>query len=109
MFTCINPNDEEVVRRHREMAWIAKINKALEEDRFELCYQRIIPIAPTADDTADHGEHYELLLRMRDDQGELIPPGLFLPAAERYKSRAQIRPLGRGVCSELAIRAQRSP
>jgi EAL domain-containing protein (putative c-di-GMP-specific phosphodiesterase class I) len=29
-------------------------------------------------------QHYELLLRMLDEQGDIIPPGTFLPAAERY-------------------------
>jgi EAL domain-containing protein (putative c-di-GMP-specific phosphodiesterase class I) len=36
------------------------------------------------DESVSEGEHYELLVRMRDDDGGLIPPGLFLPAAERY-------------------------
>ena len=78
------PDDREVVRRYREMNWIAKIDKALEEDRFELFYQRIVPVArqsyePQAQD------HYELLLRMRDKNGQIIKPASFLPAAERYK------------------------
>ena len=84
------PDDEEVVRRHREMAWIAKINNALEEDRFELCYQSIIPIGATEDNSDQIGDHYELLLRMRDEQGKLITPGSFLPAAERYKSALRL-------------------
>ena len=80
------PDDIEVLRRQREMGWIAKINKALEEDRFELCYQTIVPVNP--DDTElEHSKlHYELLLRMRDEKGKFISPKLFLPAAERYKS-----------------------
>jgi len=75
------PDDQEAVRRYREMTWIAKIDKALEEKRFELYYQRIVPVAD-----GDHeGDHYELLLRMRDEQGKIIRPAAFLPAAERYK------------------------
>lgn len=83
-------NDEEVLRRHNEMAWVARINKALEEDRFELCYQPIVPIDPARSGLTDSGAHYELLVRMRDEQGELITPDSFLPAAERYKSVSRI-------------------
>jgi EAL domain-containing protein (putative c-di-GMP-specific phosphodiesterase class I) len=66
--------------RHQEMQWVARINRALEEQRFELFYQPIVPIGT-------HREvwpHYELLLRMRDERGELIAPTAFIPAAERY-------------------------
>ena len=80
------PNDVEVVRRHQEMAWISKINKALEEDRFELCYQPIVPVISGNFDLKQSNLHYELLLRMRDEEGKIIKPISFLPAAERYKS-----------------------
>jgi|GEM_PF-310564 len=83
------PDDEEVVRRHREMAWIAKINKALEEDRFELYYQPIVPVYQSA--PSERRVHrYELLLRMRNENEEIILPGSFLPAAERYKSAMRL-------------------
>ncbi len=32
----------------------------------------------------EHWPHYELLLRMRDERGELVAPTAFIPAAERY-------------------------
>lgn len=83
------PDDEEVVRRHREMGWIAKINKALEEDRFELYYQPIIPVYESAP-PKQRVHRYELLLRMRNDNEEIIEPGSFLPAAERYKSAMRL-------------------
>lgn len=79
------PDDEEVLRRYREMSWIATIDKALEEERFELFYQRIVPIHTEECDAADTGDHYELLLRMRDESGSIVLPNSFLPAAERYK------------------------
>ena len=82
------PDDAEVVRRHNEMAWIAKISKALDEDRFELYYQTIIPIDPA--DAQRYVTHYELLLRMRDELGHVVAPASFLPAAERYKSASRI-------------------
>ena len=72
-------NDIDLMRRRREMQWAARINNALEENRFELFRQTIQPLQ--AD---EEGAHYEILLRMRDEQGGIIAPGLFIEAAERY-------------------------
>jgi diguanylate cyclase (GGDEF)-like protein/PAS domain S-box-containing protein len=72
-------NDIDLMRRRREMQWAARINNALEESRFELFRQ---PIMPLQND--DQGAHYELLLRMRDEQGQIIAPDVFINAAERY-------------------------
>jgi diguanylate cyclase (GGDEF)-like protein len=70
--------DVESTRRHGEMQWVTRLSHALEEDRFCLYVQAIVPL-DASDDT-----HYEFLLRMIDETGEIIPPGAFLPAAERY-------------------------
>lgn len=72
-------NDIELMRRRREIQWAARINNALEENRFELFRQTILPLQET-----EQGEHYELLLRMRDESGSLVAPDLFISAAERY-------------------------
>jgi len=72
-------NDIDLMRRRREMQWAARINNALEENRFELFRQTIQPLQ--AD---EQGAHYEILLRMRDENGGIISPGLFIEAAERY-------------------------
>jgi diguanylate cyclase (GGDEF)-like protein/PAS domain S-box-containing protein len=72
-------NDIDLMRRRREMQWAARINTALEENRFELFRQTIQPLQ--AD---EEGAHYEILLRMRDENGGIISPGLFIEAAERY-------------------------
>lgn len=72
-------NDIDLMRRRREMQWAARINNALEEDRFELYRQTILPLQ-----TEEKGAHYEILLRMRDETGGIIAPGLFIEAAERY-------------------------
>ena len=72
-------NDIDLMRRRREMQWAARINNALEEDRFELFRQTIQPLQ-----TEEEGAHYEILLRMRDESGGIISPGLFIEAAERY-------------------------
>jgi diguanylate cyclase (GGDEF)-like protein/PAS domain S-box-containing protein len=70
----------DAAERHQEMQWVARINRALEEERFELYYQPIVPIGGSL----DHWPHYELLLRMRDERGEIVAPTAFIPAAERY-------------------------
>jgi EAL domain-containing protein (putative c-di-GMP-specific phosphodiesterase class I) len=67
--------------RHEEMKWVSRITSAVEEDRFELFFQPIIGIGKNNDDSRGH---YELLLRMRDEKGELVGPDQFIPAAERY-------------------------
>ena len=65
--------------RHREMHWVARVTRAAEENRLELYFQPIRPIA-RAGATAFH----ELTVRLRDDDGRLVAPGEFIPAAERY-------------------------
>ena len=70
----------DAAERHQEMQWVARINRALEEERFELFYQPIVPIGGRN----DVWPHYELLLRMRDERRELVVPTAFIPAAERY-------------------------
>jgi diguanylate cyclase (GGDEF)-like protein/PAS domain S-box-containing protein len=72
-------NDIDLMRRRREMQWAARINNALEENRFELFRQTILPLQ-----AEEEGAHYEILLRMRDENGGIISPGLFIEAAERY-------------------------
>jgi diguanylate cyclase (GGDEF)-like protein/PAS domain S-box-containing protein len=72
-------NDIDLMRRRREMQWAARINNALEEGRFELFRQTILPLQHT-----EEGAHYELLLRMRDETGKIVAPDNFITAAERY-------------------------
>jgi diguanylate cyclase (GGDEF)-like protein/PAS domain S-box-containing protein len=69
-----------VPERHREMQWVSRLTRACEENRLELYYQPIVPIG----ETRDERRHYELLLRMRDEDGGLVVPAEFIPAAERY-------------------------
>ncbi len=77
--------DARVETRHGEMRWAARIGDALRSDRFELSLQEIVPLAGDG-----AGDHYELLIRMSDDQGGLILPNEFLPAAERYHLAAEL-------------------
>ncbi len=68
------------MKRRKEMQWAARITTALDENRFELYRQTIQPLQPQM----DTGAHYELLLRMKDEAGNMISPGVFITAAERY-------------------------
>ncbi len=74
------PDDKELVQRHGEIGWVARIQKALDEQRFVLYSQKILPLGKHA----EQGSHHELLLRMTDEDGSLVPPMAFIPAAERY-------------------------
>jgi diguanylate cyclase (GGDEF)-like protein/PAS domain S-box-containing protein len=66
-------------RHVSRLSWLERIRHALEEDLFELHAQ---PIVALAEDDAVPA--FELLLRMRSDAGELVPPATFLPIAERF-------------------------
>ncbi|WP_428610510.1 EAL domain-containing protein [Sedimenticola sp.] len=70
----------EAAQRQGEMHWVARIHSALEEERFCLYVQPIVPI----DKQTAHSGHYEVLIRMRDEEGKLVPPDKFIPAAERF-------------------------
>jgi PAS domain S-box-containing protein len=70
-------------RELEALTWIGRIRDALEEDRFVLYSQPILPLAggePTE----------ELLLRMVGRDGEVIAPGSFLPVAERFELIGEI-------------------
>ena len=73
--------DSDASLRHEEMKWVSRISSAVEEDRLELFFQPIIGIGKK---NGTARGHYELLLRMRDENGELVSPEQFIPAAERY-------------------------
>ncbi|MFK8054140.1 MAG: EAL domain-containing protein [Woeseiaceae bacterium] len=72
----------EASDRHQEMHWLTRINRALEENRFELFFQPIV--STVTDGGEDCCTHYELLLRMIDEDGQRVLPATFIAAAERY-------------------------
>ncbi|HUF80053.1 MAG TPA: EAL domain-containing protein, partial [Burkholderiales bacterium] len=72
--------DSDMAIRRREMGWIARINSALAAGRFTFYHQRFLPLNAAAGTRT----HLEVLLRMIDEEGNLVQPGSFLPAAERY-------------------------
>lgn len=78
--------DGEILRRRSEMRWAGKLRQALVDKRFLLYFQEIAALQP--DPPA--GVHMELLLRLRDEDGTMVPPGDFIPAAERYGLMPQL-------------------
>ncbi|XHS77236.1 EAL domain-containing protein [Burkholderiaceae bacterium UC74_6] len=80
--------DERIIdiqSRRAQLALAPRLTEALEKDSFELFSQRILRL-----DAPEVGEHYELLLRMRDAEGQLIEPADFIPAAERLGMMPQV-------------------
>ncbi len=73
-------SDEELAHRHGMMLWVGRIRSAIDENRFCLYAQRIAPTAEIHRTPV----RAEVLLRMVDRDGRLIPPMAFMPAAERY-------------------------
>ncbi|WP_330109983.1 putative bifunctional diguanylate cyclase/phosphodiesterase [Methylophaga thalassica] len=79
-------SDEELVQRSGEMRWVSRIQQALSNNKLVLFSQ---PIVATHKKNSTK-PHCELLIRMLDEDGSIIPPGHFLPAAERYNLAASI-------------------
>ncbi len=76
----VTRSDAELKARRGEMAWVQRIHEAMKREEFELVSQVILPLQDTSLPSRS-----EILLRLRDQTtNELIPPGAFLPAAERY-------------------------
>jgi diguanylate cyclase (GGDEF)-like protein len=69
----------DVLAHTAAMRWATVVSRALDEDRFALFVQSVAPLRG-----ADPGAHLEVLLRLRDAGGELLAPGAFVPAAERF-------------------------
>ncbi|WP_461480622.1 putative bifunctional diguanylate cyclase/phosphodiesterase [Porticoccus sp.] len=76
-----NYRSVEVSQRQSIAQWIPIITEALEEDRFVLYCQ---PIVPVRESRASSVRHYEVLVRMVDREGNIVPPGKFIPVAEHY-------------------------
>jgi len=74
-----SPEDAGSIRRQGEVDLVSIIGRALDADRFRVVAQ---PIRSLADPGAP--PHYEILVRMQDDQGRSVAPNDFIPAAERY-------------------------
>jgi diguanylate cyclase (GGDEF)-like protein/PAS domain S-box-containing protein len=72
-------SDDATAQRRSEMEWAHRLRWALDAGRFRLYYQEVHPLAGLAG-----GARVELLLRLVDEDDRIVPPGAFIPAAERY-------------------------
>ena len=72
--------DESIVRRFTDINLIADLRAAIAEDRLELNAQLIVPLG-------EHRgpPHFEILLRMIGENGEIVGPDHFMSAAHRYQ------------------------
>src|SRR5829696_899149 len=75
-------NDLSIVRRFDDINIAARLRDALSADRMRLDAQLILPYSGSGEHTRPH---YELLLRMIDEDGETVGPDRFLSAANRYQ------------------------
>lgn len=89
-------SDQRLARRLGEMQWVSRLNEAFERHYFRLYIQPIVALG------ASGRQHYEVLIRIQPDKGELVLPGAFIPAAERYDMMAAIdRWVIRAVCRHV--------
>ncbi len=100
-----HPKDTELATRHGEMEWVGRIQDALTAGRFCLYTQEIVPV----DAGQKSARMSELLVRMIDEHGEIVPPMAFIPAAERYNLMSQIdRWVTRSALATMAARRIKS-
>jgi diguanylate cyclase (GGDEF)-like protein/PAS domain S-box-containing protein len=108
--------DEAAARQRGEIHWLQQLQSALKDDRFELYGQTIA----AATGQATQGPGLEVLLRLKDEEGNTISPSEFMRAAERYRlmphvdrwvvqtalaalGRGGVRlPIGRSLCINLS-------
>jgi len=73
-------SDQSIIRRHTDILVIGRLRDALDNDKFRLDAQPILPLR------GNYGRpRFELLIRMLGERGEIIPPAKFLSSAERYQ------------------------
>ncbi|MDF2095800.1 sensor domain-containing protein [Aquibaculum arenosum] len=75
------PSDIDISRQQRDMDWNKRLQDALREDRIVLFAQSIVQLQT---DQTDGIRRWEVLVRLLDAEGHLVPPGSFVPAAERF-------------------------
>ena len=77
-------SDDRMLQHHSALARVSQLETAMDEGRFRLYGQRIIPLA-----TAEEGRFLEVLLRLNEN-GTILPPAAFLPAAARFGLASRI-------------------
>lgn len=82
----VTQGDSRIEERDEVMAWVARINRALDMNTLKLRCQKIAPV----EEDSDVLPHYEVLLTVVDDKGEHLPPADFIRAAEEYSRMAAV-------------------
>ncbi|WP_018232253.1 EAL domain-containing protein [Thioalkalivibrio thiocyanodenitrificans] len=95
--------DTGLTRHHDEMRWMSRLTRALDEGRFRLYYQSVVPLVE-----AEHARHhYEILLRLEDPEEGLLEAATFVPVAERCNLMPTIdRWVLREVIATIAARGE---
>ncbi len=78
-------DDSKTSDHHKELGWISNIKDSIQQDRFRLYVQPIVPISSSAPLPM-----YEVLLRVINDAGEIVSPGKYIPAAERFNLMREV-------------------
>lgn len=73
--------DSELIRRQEQTYWATRIAEAIDNNRLKLYAQPIVPLK----NKDPMKQHMEILVRLLDEDNQIIPPNAFIPAAERYK------------------------
>ena len=90
-FSVAHPNDTRLLSRKKEGLWMPRLQKAIDLDQFALYQQPIVKANESSGESPESlFSHTEILLRMRDEKGEIIMPYEFLGAAERYGLMVEI-------------------
>lgn len=113
------PDSGDRLTMDLDLGWSARLEEALRSDQFVLAFQPIVPLEGIFGDALEADSNdlwrrqlarnpespalFEVLLRLRDPQGELILPGAFMPTAERF---GMMRDIDRWVV-DRALRALR--
>jgi len=81
-----SPQDSELTSRLNDAEWVSRIEQALHGEQFLLYQQTIVPSMTRTDQTS----HFEVLLRMKGEDSQIIPPDSFLNVAESFNLSPQI-------------------
>lgn len=82
--TIYHPGQQDIEQYHRDIFMAAGLREAIENDRFVLFCQRIMPLQ------GEGSDYLEILVRMLGREGEVVAPGAFIPVAERYGIMASV-------------------
>ena len=85
-FRVYSEDDEQLFEKRGQVQWVPRLREALAEDHFVLFSQLIAPVV----ESPQRRPHQEILLRLRDEDGSLVPPVRFIPAAERFQLMSEV-------------------